>query len=380
MKIAILTLQLDTNYGQILQCYAMQTYLQRNGHEAVVLDDARYTLEYYVKIPFIYIKRAFQKIVLGKNLDIFTLPYQKIRRNTIKFIDEKICRNVVRDWDSSSLHVFDVYIVGSDQVWRPKYFISDKRPLLELAFLSFVPLNSKIKLSYAASFGTHLNEYSEKERVSCLEYIKDFSAVSVREDSGIQLCRNLFGIEATQVLDPTMLLQVDDYIRLFQERNVKKSNGDLFVYLLDRNDAVQSFINDMAKTTAMTPNYLKVYELFENPENPDSLPSIEQWIRNFYDASFVVTDSFHGCVFSILFNKPFVVFANENRGLTRINSLLKVFDLTDHLIIGDSSCDYSKMSVVNWPKVNRKLDRERMKSIDFLKSIEKKVNNVKYAD
>ena len=366
MRVAILTLPLHTNYGQILQCYALQTYLQKIGHQVEVLDDALYTREYYLKIPFIYFKRAILKVFFRKKIDIWTLPYQKVRLNTQRFIDLYIHRREVRSWSSTFLKKYDAYIVGSDQVWRPKYFISDRRQAMDLAFLSFVPSDTKIKISYAASFGTDSIEYTIGQKDSCRKCIKDFVAVSVREDSAIALCQDLFDVKAKHVIDPTMLLLQDDYVKLFEAADVEQHKGELLVYLLDEEDYITNFVNDVMLKTGMTLNYLSMDDTKYNTDTFNVKPSVEQWLRGFYDASFIVTDSFHGCVFSILYNKPFAVFVNEKRGASRIKSLLRKFDLLNQMVTGEKKHDYNSLINIDWKRVNLILSRERQIAKDFL--------------
>lgn len=363
MRIAILTLPLHTNYGQILQCYALQTYLQKLGHSVVVLDDARYTIEYYLKIPFVYLKRAIRRFVLKDPIEIFVLPYQKERIEIQKFIDNKICRKGVRSWNACSIKNYDAYVVGSDQVWRPQYFISDRRPSIDIAFLSFVHRKNAKKVSYAASFGTDEIGYTFEQRTICSKLVKDFNAVSVREDSAVNLCRELFGINAVHVIDPTMLLCKEDYVRFFNKGNEVNSES-LFVYLLDRHECLDGVINNIISETSWILDYCGK-DIMENTKISVK-PSVEQWINGFNKATFVITDSFHGCVFSILFNKPFAVYTNENRGIARIKSLLNMFGLMNHLIEKDSSCDYKSLLDVDWIRVNTILDKERQKAYDFL--------------
>lgn len=374
MEIAILTLPLHTNYGQILQCYALQTYLQRNGHRVTVLDDPLYSYKYYIKIPFVYVKRAFRKIILGESIEVFTLPYQRERENTQIFINRYIHRKVVRTWQPRRVPKYDAYVVGSDQVWRPKYFESDKRPSIEIAYLSFVRDCNPIKISYAASFGTDKNEYSEEQRLSCAKLLKNFTAISVREASAINLCEEMFSAKATRVLDPTMLLNPQDYFHLFQKETVTSpAEGDLYVYLMDYNENYMRYVTCIASQYRLRPYFCYNSSVglgtHNEPRVPSAKPSVEQWLRNFHDASFVITDSFHGCVFSILFNKPFLALVNEGRGITRIESLLNLFGLADRIVRNYSSFDYEPLTEVRWQEVNEILERERRTASDFLSII-----------
>lgn len=132
MKIAILTLPLNLNYGGILQCYALQTVLERMGHEVQVLTRPQYGRSYYIIYPLAVCKRLLKRFILGKKVDILKVPYQIIRQHTDRFIHQYIHQYIQREWTAQIASHFDAIVVGSDQVWRPLYY----QPIEE-AFLSF---------------------------------------------------------------------------------------------------------------------------------------------------------------------------------------------------------------------------------------------------
>lgn len=368
MKIGILTLPLHTNYGGILQAYALQTILEQMGHETCLIEERRQPLHLPLwKAPYIYCKRI-AKNILGHPCTIFfeqkfnhelrILPI--ISQNTCKFIEKYIKRRIVDRISEVKEDDFDTIIVGSDQVWRPKYFSK-----INEAYLDFTEGWNIKRLAYAASFGTDEWEYTPKQTKECGRLLKKFNTVSVREKSGIDLCLKYFNMNATQVLDPTMLLEAKDYIKLFEEADTKKSNGTLLVYILDETPQKSVLIEKIAKANGLIP--FQVNSRVENSNAPLQeriQPPVEQWLRGFYDAEFVVTDSFHACVFSILFNKPFVVIGNIDRGMSRFKSLLSLFRLENRLIDINYSCD--SFEDILWEDVNTLLDYNRKKSINFL--------------
>lgn len=365
MRIAILTLPLHTNYGGILQAYALQTVLERMGHDVCIVEKKRkpVTLPLW-KAPLVYGKR----ILKNAKGSPFPLFYEQkvnreepfVRQHTDKFICRYIKRRIVGDFSEINESDYDAIVVGSDQIWRPKYFNDN----IERAFLDFTEGWDVRRIAYAASFGTDEWEYTRAQTRRCGRLLKRFDAVSVREASGIDLCREHFGVEAKTMLDPTMLLEKEDYIRLFENANTPKSNGTLLNYILDDTPEKTALTNRIAKERGLVPFRVNAKSDINLPIENRIAPSVEQWLRGFYDAEFVVTDSFHACVFSILFNKPFLVVGNQKRGLSRFVSLLGMFGLEDRLITDLSFIPNSK--VVDSKYVCDCLNEQRHKSIDFL--------------
>ena len=368
MKIGIITLPLHTNYGGILQAYALQTVLERMGHEVCLIEKKSRPLRLPLwKAPLVYGKRVLKNL-MGRSFPIFyeqkinhELPI--IRQNTDKFINKYIIRRIVDDYSDIKETDFDAIIVGSDQVWRPKYF----KGKIEDAFLDFAKDWNIKRIAYAASFGTDKWEYTQEQTERCSELLKLFNFVSVRETSGINLCILHFGVEAKLEPDPTMLLAVEDYIQLFKESDIPKSSGTLLYYILNETPEKEAWIKKLADTKGLTPfNVKSKSNKITSPLSDRIQPSVEQWLRGFYDASLIVTDSFHACVFSILFNKNFFVFPNETRGTARIQSLLSSFHISNRMIGIDNT--YMEASI-DWNEINLILKREKGKCLTTIKSI-----------
>ena len=366
MRIGILTLPLHTNYGGILQAYALQTVLERMGHEVKVINrNTDYKLPLW-KTPFVYSKRIIKNI-LGYKTPLF---YEQklikeqpiIRQNTDRFIRQYIHTLNVDNYTDLREEDFDAIVVGSDQVWRPKYF-----GRIEDAYLNFAKTWNIKRIAYAASFGTDEWEYSVGKTKKCSRLVKQFDTVSVREMSGIDLCKDYFGITVEHVLDPTMLLSKDDFIQLFNISKTSQSDGNLLSYILDETSEKQLLIGEIAEKKGLIP-----FRVNSKVEDMSALleeriqPPVEQWIRGFYDAEFIVTDSFHACVFSIIFNKPFLVIENEKRGLSRILSLLTMLKLEDRKIkISDDYVNICKKKI-EWDAVNSILKDKIFLSKKFL--------------
>lgn len=365
MKIGVLTLPLHTNYGGILQAYALQTVLERMGHEVYLIEKRRKSLKLPLwKAPLSYGKRIVKNLT-GHPFPIFyeqkiNRETQIIRQNTDKFISKYIKRKIVNDYYDIQENDFDAIVVGSDQIWRPKYFHE-----IEHAYLDFTEGWNIRRIAYAPSFGTDEWEYTPKQTERCCILIKDFNAVSVRESSGVNLCREYLGINAIHVLDPTMLLCKNDYIKLFENAKTPQSNGTFLCYILDETQETTDLINKIAKEKDLQP--FRVNSKVENisaPLKERIQPPIEQWLRGFYDAELVITDSFHACVFSILFQKPFIMMGNINRGLSRFSSLICMLGLEDKLIMDNHM--YKVFTDIDWNKVLSVLITKKNSAITFL--------------
>ena len=188
-------------------------------------------------MPLVWCKRLYRKYFQGdRELPVFENPYKWARKNTDRFISENLnCRFLApEEWNDGLAREYDAFVVGSDQVWRPIY-----TPDVTRFFTAFLGHSDICRIAYAASFGVDVNEFS-KEQIACgREYLKLFSAISVREESGIRLCKELFDVQACQVLDPTMLLRREDYQRFAS--TAPQSPGNLMVYVLDRTDDELAF-------------------------------------------------------------------------------------------------------------------------------------------
>lgn len=382
MKIAIFTQPLHTNYGGILQAYALQIFLQKHGHDVVVVNrdyDNNITIKLLLRRVASVIMSFIRSVLLKKNEYIVMNPFSPFYHNKwhgydiLPFVPEYI--NLTKEIRSSKAlkkylkkNRFDCYIVGSDQVWRPCY-----SPNITDFFLKQVPLDIKSKrLAYSASFGTDQWEFSDEETRECAALAKLFDAISVREGSGVKLCHEKLGINgAVQVLDPTMLLNVDDYIKLFEKSNEPIFQSNVFCYVLDKNNLVESIMAAL-QADGYTSMCADIYQsATNNNPRPYQMP-VTEWLRSIYMSDFIVTDSFHACVFSILFKKPFVVMGNHVRGNTRFDSLLNMFCLKSRFVDSFTKFERHKavlMDVSDLNATEQVLSKYRKISVNFFKSV-----------
>lgn len=367
MKIAVLSLILNTNYGGILQSYALQTVLERMGHRVKVIDRCSVpdiSIRQYVTVMP---KRIVQKYIMRKKMRLWPEQHYQHQRylqrssETSKFIFRNIHIRKTNVLNRIRKNEFDAFVVGSDQVWRPKYFIcwGDIRD----AYLSFTKGWNVRRLSYAAGYGTDEWEYTTQQTVECSKLAKMFNAISVREQEGVRLCRKKLGAEAIYVLDPTLLLDREDYENLISQAEATTANGTLLNYILDDNKEKTALVNRISEEKLVP---FRINET-EDCNNQVCRKSVEMWLRAFRDADFMVTDSFHACVFSLIFNKPFVCVGNKERGLSRFSIFIKDLGMDKNILMNtdeyDSAHDYSPNK-----SSYDKLSILRQKSVDFIKT------------
>lgn len=373
MKIGILTQPLKTNYGGLLQAFALKKSLNDLKHEVWIVDrdypkiGTKQKLINQIKrlIPLSNISFSPNEIensVITEHTNYFKEKY--IQPTTRKY------HNSVEMLELNSFG-FNAYVVGSDQVWRPKY-----SPCITDYFLDFVSDECKVKrISYSASYGVDDWEFTEEQTKNCSKLTKKFNAVSVREASGLNLSEKYLGVMATHVLDPTMLLNVDEYIKLIKEEEEElTSEGNLMTYVLDITREKEMFIEEVAKNLNLTPfTVMQKHKLSRKAKIDNAIfPPVTKWLKGFFNAKFVITDSFHGCAFAILFNKPFIALGNRKRGIARFTSLLKMFDLEDRLITDHFAFEEDIVKgEINWERVNEILSKHRSRSLNFL------INNLK---
>lgn len=352
-RVGIITILPDNNnYGGILQGLALQNVLKENGIEGVLIQRIRTRISNFGKI-----KQFLKKIVQGER------PTNKsIGKALDRFVREKF--NPVTDRIDNNKDMFTLVhkynlscvLVGSDQVWRKAYNKDRKSNF----FLDFVPDEAR-KVAYASSFGIDSWDYTWKETQEYKKLIKRFSYVSVREDSGVILCKEHFDVDAELVLDPTLLMSRDFYESLGACEDTEYENGILVYLIGEETDAISHMVDDISKMLDFSQFYIGKTKY--NKE----YPSVESWINGFKKAKFVITDSYHGFIFSLIFNVPFLIIGNRNTGLARYSSLLKVIGLENRLILENYEESMEIVSEdINWEDVNEIIGSQRIKSIKFL--------------
>ncbi len=367
MKIAILTVPFNNNYGGFLQAFALKTVLQSMGHDVIFLMRERNRMSRYQRV------RGFVGWLLGRRSQCYysnQYHIYKISKNTRRFVNRYIAplskscyttesfTRMLRSCDA------DVFIAGSDQCWRYKFTPS----YVDDYFYKGLLGTNKRRISYAASLGTEELEYDDEMRKSCMRCLKEFSAISVREDSALPLLEKYFGVPvgfAKETLDPTLLLTVDKYKELMKGFPPGGSNY-LFSYILDETE-------DKSKLIEKILNKYNLEWIDQKAQTGDIhqlhvIEPVELWLSRIYHSSFVVTDSFHGMVFSIIFNRPFIIYGNKLRGKARIDSILRKFDLQDCYLENSEQLSFIRgIDEFDWNSINKALIRRKEESFKFLK-------------
>lgn len=372
MRVGILTQPLGKNYGGIIQNYALQQSLIKLGYEPITIQ-REHNVPNILKKNIRYLNRLKKRRAgLWGAPIVIEHYYNRIFANTNSFINDHISKTELIFSSRGLIEHLNTekylgIIVGSDQVWRPIY-----SPDINNYYLDFIENKSILKVSYAASFGVDFWEYSDSQTKKCSKLVSSFDAISVREKSAVTLCKNYLGVTATHVLDPTLLLCKDDYRKLFTE--TKGESEGVFTYWLDSTSDKLKFAELVADNMScqVFTCYAKTSVSKPLSKNIDDykLPALQDWLQSFHSASVVLTDSFHGMVFSIIFGKEFFIIGNKNRGAARFESLLGALGLKERLLSKPSDMIQAHKTIapINYSEVYDKLSKLREDSLKFLRN------------
>lgn len=369
MKIAILTQPICNNYGGILQNYALQTILERRGHTVTTLNIP--VVPGYSGSALRHIlsncKRILHKLtghpeVVWIDLAVESRKQVELAHLQKTFIDKHLHianpTYSLKPFETSEAlklsETFEAYVVGSDQVWRPRY-----NKHIETMFLDFVEDKDVKRIAYAVSLGTDVWEFSDKQTAHCAHLAKQFDAISVREASGVSLCRNYLGVEATHVLDPTLMLDADDYLSLCSGK--EHPEGDyIAVYTLDYTKQKMALLHEVSRQLNCPLHFIGRF-------TKAGYPSVESWLEGIAHAKYVITDSFHGTVFSTIFQKQFVTLGNAARGNSRFDSLFATLGIDKKRQCKDvESIVRLLRKQIDYNKINEAKAENRKKSTLFL--------------
>lgn len=273
--------------------------------------------------------------------------------------------------------VCDTFLVGSDQLWN-WWNIRHNRP--EFFFLDFVEPGHK-RIAYATSFGKDNTDFPDDKRLRVSYHLSKFDAISVREKSGVDVCKNEFDVEATHVLDPVFLCDMDSYKEVTDLSKLKERENYVFSYILDPTEDKIEMVKSVAKRLGLSYR-IAIDALRDNDAHSKSVTEkllredknvltnlrIEDWLNYIANASFVATDSFHGFCFSIIYNKQVIAYINPRRGKARFESIAGTTGLEERLIT--ASCQIAEKglldSSIDYSVVNERLNKERERSNAWL--------------
>ncbi|WP_370754818.1 polysaccharide pyruvyl transferase family protein [Megamonas funiformis] len=370
MKLLIVTINDNSNYGNRLQNYALQKFLC-DKLKIEKVDSLWYDKRYKVisKIN-IYTWRFILKYIINKNgcRSYLKKSYLKdiIRMYNIGKFNKKINMRYDFKIKDNIKTEYDFFIVGSDQVWNP-YFWSKKDNDADIRFLKFVPREKRI--AYAASIA--IPEIPKDKKQFFKDSLNEMKAISMREQAGANLVNDLTRNKVSVVVDPTILLSKEEWQKI--EMVPEWYNGEKYMLTYFLGPSLK--IENLAKK-----NDWKIYNLMDI-NNLDLYTSrVEEFIYLINHAQLVVTDSFHASVFSILMNTPFLVINRQNKNwsdmTSRIDTLMELFGYQDRYIV-NGKCDLSDKDILNMDFSNVKTiqEREKKRSKDFLeKALNLKIN------
>lgn len=367
MRIGIISLVPNDNYGGILQSYALKTVLEEQGHSVQVISKSQYLKVFSIGTVIRFPVRLVRHILSRRHEPISPeANYNEKRKFTNAelehFIECHLNIRYIKSFHDIMPDEFDMLVVGSDQVWRPMYFESQYNESIRNAFLSFARKWDVKRIAYAASFGTDVWEYNENETLKCGSLLKAFDGISVRESSGKVFCNEKFAVRAEVLCDPTFLVTTATYRSLCGYKKSKKSGG-VMVYCLDSSDYLRNIVDAITKKLNSDAHYFWGSSSSRKDNGIDRIPSVESWLNAIMDSDFVITDSFHACVFSLLFHKPFAVILNENRGGTRIKSLLFDYKQENRIIY---STDMLSMAIFSQPNCDDVIECNRMEGLNYI--------------
>ena len=343
-KIATMTFHWTGNYGAVLQAYALQKYLLLRGADAQIID---------------YVPRRVElsKFFLAlKKRDRLFFKKRKLLRSFCKQelkLTKKTYRNNRALFQCADR--YDAVICGSDQIWNESFTNGAEGKPTYSYFLNFIGKNTK-KIAYAVSFGTP--KLAQETQKNIAPYVKTFDRIAVREISGKEILARM-GVEATVTVDPTLLLTAQDYRSLFENRDFAPAQK-VFSYILHEGQTMAQ------KVCHLVQRYFGECEQDGNELYID----LRQWLHDLANAEFVVTNSFHGAVFALIFHRPFVLLPVEKSGMNdRIQTLMSAFDLCDRIVTSEEAAEAVVQKPIDWEKVDARLLDLRANSEQFLSEV-----------
>lgn len=351
MKVGIITIIDNNNYGNRLQCYAVQKILKKLGIKAETIyygsglnikqKNYLVVVKKFVRAYYKELKENFNNLLhfkRAKNFRFFNKNIKMVNKRTLLY-------------RKNSHKEYDYFLVGSDQIWNPNF-----GRFGDVEFLTFVPKEKRI--AYVPSFGVSTIE--EKKEEFCRKPLKEFKAISVREESGKEIIEKLTSRKDIEVLiDPTMVLTSEEWKSLERKPKCLKINNFILCYFLGQvSENKVKYIENEAKR-----NKCAIINL-NNKNNEFYNVGPAEFIYLIRNAKVVFTDSFHACVFSILFKKDFIVFDRESKGksmYSRIDTLLEKFNLKDR--------KYNEKEIlqpIDYSFIDNIIEEEREKTYKFL--------------
>lgn len=332
-----------SNYGSSLTYYALAKILEGTGRKPI-----------FIHVP---------------KLD--GTPWDKDAQQTIDFIGKRF--RIANYRDMAHIHEVnsfcDSFMLGSDQMWTPlaTHLVG------YTFFLDFADLDKK-KIAFSTSFGQDKFEADEKICQTAGDFLRRFDAISVREYTGVDICKNKFGVDAEQIIDPVFLCTKEDYDQLIKDIKIKLPKKYLLSYILDPSPEKEEAVKAIAKKEGL--EVLSVLSMRDYDKNASNWhvgknmpkPSTEEFLYYIKNCSYLVTDSHHGACMGIIYERPYVAITNASRGVTRFETVAKAFGLESRVIYSPSEALTNEKihAQIDYNSVNENIEREKRRALDWL--------------
>jgi len=366
--VGTITYHESNNYGAILQAYALQEILVDMGYISEIIDYSKFqpgiaTLSRYRRVRRFVWQGIVKRMSVGR----------KRQKRTEEFRRKYLRQSARKYYNAETLHstppLYDAYITGSDQVWNPIINNNDSS-----WFLTFAPLGKK-RISYAASFG--ISQIQDRFISDYSKWLKQIHYLSTREAEGKQIIEQLTGRNAEILLDPTLLLDQDQWCQIAVP--YKSSKPYILCYCMQGDKEVNKNITEIARQVLALTGWGIIYI------GQKEYMQLHPWRRSVFDAgpaeflglfqnaSFIVTNSFHGIAFAVNYRKSFFVIINqallpEKTSNSRITTLLKTFKLEHRLLPVGEGLPSESVLDVDYQPIETILQEEKQRSIDFLRN------------
>lgn len=350
------------NYGAQLQAFALGLAIKKMGFD----------IEYINRRPPTYYEftSKYDKFVRRKELETKFLGFTEFEKLFLQPQSIRIIHN--SEYENLDVTRYAAVVVGSDQIWRDSYFHSS----FEYSpYLYFIDDPNVRKVSYAASFGKKTCVQPEDRRIEISRLLKQFYAISVREETGVNILNDYYDVAGKWVADPTLLHTADSYIKELKLTPKSVCNHQIVTYILGGTFRHFQKLNKISSKKRIPLKHIynfyyhsKILKRFKLNRFM-KVPSVLEWLDLILNSKYVITDSFHGLAFSIIFNKQFVVFNNSHGGSERFISLLSIVGLEDRMFEWESKEEdiIKKLcEEIDYTKVNSKLKMFIDSSKDFL--------------
>lgn len=358
MKIGIITYHRSHNYGALLQGIALRSVLEHLGHQVTFID---YWPSYHKRMYQLFsltrlVKVGSYKYKIQYIRDcLFYLRQRKRRKEAFeRFIETYICPYI-----SEMDEQYDVVIHGSDQIWRKQPETNTYNPV----YFGNHTIPTKLRISYAASMGTLPTQQSDFPIVKDL--LSNLDGISVREQQLLEFVRS-FGYQTARLdLDPTLLMDANQWIKMFNLRK-RPSNERYAVYYKIQNSFDVGTIENYARSKGMKLKVLYSKAISKDSDTHISIADPRDFLDLIYNADYVFTSSFHGLAFSLIFQKPFLASFTHNS--ERAASLLASLGLSDHFVTPNSELP-TVISEINYKEIYKIIEKMKENSMTYLMNI-----------